>query len=61
MNLLAHFVSGNAHVFGMPLNVFMEFIVPALAVRFSSFSRWAPRGYLTDLARRFFVQGVVRA
>jgi len=28
MNLLAHFVSGNAHVFGMPLNIFMEFIVP---------------------------------
>ena len=34
MNLLAHFVSGNAHVFGIPLNVFMEFIVPALAVPF---------------------------
>ena len=28
MNLLAHFVSGNAHVFGIPLNVFMEFVVP---------------------------------
>ena len=34
MNLLAHFVSGNAHVFGIPLNIFMEFIVPALAVPF---------------------------
>ena len=34
MNLLAHFVSGNAHVFGIPLNVFMEFVVPALAVPF---------------------------
>ena len=32
MNLLAHFVSGNVHVFGMPLNIFMEFVVPALAV-----------------------------
>jgi hypothetical protein len=31
MNLLAHFVSGDAHVFGIPLNVFMEFIVPSLA------------------------------
>ena len=30
MNLLAHFMSGNAHVFGMPLNIFMEFMVPAL-------------------------------
>ena len=34
MNLLAHFVSGNAHVLGMPLNIFMEFVVPALAVPF---------------------------
>ena len=34
MNLLAHFVNGNAHVFGIPLNIFMEFIVPALAVPF---------------------------
>jgi hypothetical protein len=42
MNLLAHFVSGNAHVFGMPLNIFMEF----------KYGR--PRGYLTDLMRSFF-------
>ena len=34
MNLLAHFASGNAHVLGMPLNIFMEFVVPALAVPF---------------------------
>jgi hypothetical protein len=43
MNLLAHFVSGNAHVFGIPLNVFMEFVVPALAVPFLilfKYGRW---------------------
>ena len=34
MNLLAHFASDSAHVFGIPLNIFMEFVVPALAVPF---------------------------
>lgn len=52
MNLLAHFVSGNSHVFGMPLNVFMEFAVPALAVpSLILFKYGKPRGYLADLLR----------
>lgn len=52
MNLLAHFVSGNGHVFGIPLNVFMEFVVPALAVPFLILFKYGrPRGYLTDLVR----------
>jgi hypothetical protein len=55
MNLLAHFVNGNAHVFGIPLNIFMEFIVPALAVPFLILFKYGrPRGYLTDLVRSFF-------
>ena len=55
MNLLAHFVTGNAHVFGMPLNIFMEFVVPALAVPgLILFKYGRPRGYLTDLVRSFF-------
>lgn len=55
MNLLAHFVSGNAHVFGVPLNIFMEFVVPALAVPFLMLFKYGrPRGYLTDLLRSFF-------
>ena len=55
MNLLAHFVSGKAHVFGMPLNIFMEFVVPALAVPFLILFKYGrPRGYLTDLVRSFF-------
>lgn len=54
MNLLAHFVSGNTHVFGMPLNVFMEFIVPALAIPFLILFKYGkPRGYLSDLVRSF--------
>jgi hypothetical protein len=52
MNLAAHFVSGNAHVLGMPLNIFMEFVVPALAVPFLILFKYGrPRGYLTDLVR----------
>ena len=55
MNLAAHFVSGNAHVLGMPLNVFMEFVVPALAVPFLILFKYGrPRGYLTYLVRSFF-------
>jgi hypothetical protein len=55
MNLLAHFVNGNAHVFGIPLNVFMEFIVPALAVScLILFKYRRPRGYLADLASSLF-------
>ncbi len=52
MNLLAHFVSGNAHVFGIPLNIFMEFVVPALAVPFLILFKYGkPRGYIADLLR----------
>src|ERR1700730_10122146 len=55
MNLLAHFASDNAHVFGAPLNVFMEFVVPVQAVPFLIlFMYGRPRGYLTDLLRSFF-------
>ncbi len=55
MNLLAHFVNDNAHVLGMPLNVFMEFVVPVLAVPFLILFKYGrPRGYLTDLMRSFF-------
>jgi hypothetical protein len=55
MNLLAHFVSGNTHVFGVPLNIFMEFAVPALAVPFLILFKYGrPRGYLTDLVLSFF-------
>jgi len=55
MNLLAHFVGDNSRVFGMPLNVFMEFVVPALAVPFLILFKYGrPRGYLTDLVRSFF-------
>jgi hypothetical protein len=54
MNLLAHFVSDSAYVFGIPLNVFMEFVVPALAVPFLILFKYGrPRGYLTDLFRSF--------
>jgi len=55
MNLLAHFVGGESRLFGMPLNVFMEFIVPLLAVPFLILFKYGkPRGYLTDLVRSFF-------
>lgn len=54
MNLLAHF-AGDAHIFGIPLNIFMEFGVPALAVPFLILFKYGrPRGYLRDLARSFF-------
>ena len=52
MNLSAHFVDNNAHVFGMPLNVFLEFVVPFLAVPFLILFKYGkPRGYLVDLLR----------
>ena len=55
MNLLAHFAGDSAHVFGMPLNIFMEFVVPALAVPFLILFKYGrPRGYLTDLLRSAF-------
>ena len=55
MNLLAHFVGNTAHVFGIPLNIFMEFAVPLLAVPFLILFKYGrPRGYLTDLAFSLF-------
>lgn len=52
MNLLAHFAGNSAHLFGMPLNIFMEFVVPLLAVPFLMLFKYGkPRGYLTDLIR----------
>jgi hypothetical protein len=52
MNLLAHFIGPESHLFGMPLNVFMEFVVPLLAVPFLILFKYGkPRGYLTDLVR----------
>ena len=52
MNLLAHFAGNSAHIFGMPLNIFMEFVVPLLAVPFLILFKYGkPRGYLTDLVR----------
>lgn len=54
MNLLAHFAGNSAHIFGMPLNIFMEFIVPLLAVPLLILFKYGkPRGYLTDLMRSF--------
>ena len=39
----------------IPLNVFMEFVVPALAVPFLILFKYGrPRGYLTDLVRSYF-------
>ena len=55
MNLLAHFVSDDAHLFGVPLNIFMEFGVPILTVPcLILFKYGRPRGYLTDLTRSLF-------
>jgi hypothetical protein len=55
MNLLAHFVGGESHILGMPLNVFMEFVVPFLAVPFLMLFKYGkPRGYLLDLIRSYF-------
>jgi hypothetical protein len=39
---------------GIPLNVFMEFVVPLLAVPFLMVFKYGkPRGYLQDLAKSF--------
>ena len=54
MNLLAHFASDTARVFGMPLNVFMEFVVPFLSIPFLILFKYGkPKGYLLDLVRSF--------
>jgi hypothetical protein len=50
MNLASHFVGDHAKVLGLPLNIFMEFVVPLLAVPFLMFFKYGkPRGYLQDL------------
>ena len=52
MNFLAHFVSDTAAVFGIPLNLFMELVVPLLAVPvLMVFKYGRPRGYLQDFAK----------
>jgi hypothetical protein len=52
MNIFGHFVTGNPKVLGMPLSLFMEFIVPLLAVPFLILFKYGkPRGYLTDLIK----------
>ena len=52
MNIFGHFVTGNAKVLGMPLSLFMEFVVPFLAVPFLILFKYGkPRGYLTDLVK----------
>jgi hypothetical protein len=54
MNIFGHFVTGNAKVLGMPLSLFMEFVVPLLAVPFLILFKYGkPRGYLTDLIKSF--------
>ena len=54
MNIFGHFVAGNAKVLGMPLSLFMEFVVPLLAVPFLILFKYGkPRGYLTDLIKSF--------
>ena len=54
MNLLAHFAGNNAHFLGMPLNIFMEFVVPFLSIPFLILFKYGkPRGYIADLLRSF--------
>ena len=50
MNLLSHFVGDHAKVLGLPLNIFMEFVVPLLTIPFLMLFKYGkPRGYLQDL------------
>jgi hypothetical protein len=54
MNLFGHFFGNSAHVLGMPLNVFLEFVVPIVAVPFLILFKYGkPRGYIADLLRSF--------
>ena len=56
LNLAAHFVSDHAKVMGIPLNIFMEFVVPLLAVPFLMVFKYGkPRGYLGDLVKSMIV------
>jgi hypothetical protein len=58
LNLAAHFVSDHAKVMGIPLNIFMEFVVPLLAVPFLMIFKYGkPRGYLQDLVKSFVAPG----
>src|ERR1700730_6392859 len=50
MNLLAHFVGDSARIFGLPLNVFMEFVLPLLAEPcLMLFKYGRPKGYFDDV------------
>jgi hypothetical protein len=52
LNLAAHFASDHAKVMGIPLNIFMEFVVPLMAVPFLMVFKYGkPRGYLLDLVK----------
>lgn len=52
LNLTAHFISDQAKLMGIPLNIFMEFVVPLLAVPFLMLFKYGkPRGYLMDLVK----------
>jgi hypothetical protein len=54
MNIFGHFVTGSSKVLGMPLSLFMEFVVPLLAVPLLILFKYGkPRGYLTDLIKSF--------
>src|ERR1019366_6219003 len=54
MNIFGHFVTGNAKVLGMPLSLFMEFVVPLLAVPFLILFKYGkPRGYLPAIIKSF--------
>jgi hypothetical protein len=54
LNLAAHFVSDQAKVIGIPLNIFIEFVVPLMAVPFPMVFKYGkPRGYLQDLVKSF--------
>jgi hypothetical protein len=51
MNLASHFVGDHAKVMGLPLNIFMEFVVPFLTIPLLMLFKYGkPRGYLQDLA-----------
>lgn len=55
MNLAGHFVGNDTHALGMPLNVFLEFVVPILAVPFLILFKYGkPRGYISDLLKSLF-------
>ena len=52
MSLLSHFIDDKARILGLPLNIFLEVVVPLLCVpALMIFKYGRPRGYLVDLVR----------